>query len=163
MPIWKTYVIIFGALSKTYLAVIFLVVVAGGLFVGQRYVSRQRVTNPSPSVPVLTPKAAAPMIPVKPPASTSSAKTSPSGEFHLTLATPQDGETFNTAKIQVSGKTSPNADITVDGKKIKADGNGDFSGFTTLSEGPSTLVITASDKTGNFVEKDLEITYTPAK
>lgn len=154
-----------SALGKTYLAIIFLLIIASGLFFGQRYVSRQKtvVPTPTPAAPVLAPKAAAPMIPAPSSVSTSSAKTNPSERFHLTVATPKDGGTYHTATIPVSGTTEPNAVVTVNSKSLKADGSGNFSGTITLTDGPSTVVVTASDAKGNYTEKDLEITYTPVK
>ncbi len=85
-----------------------------------------------------------------------------SGNITLTVSSPSDGLTVNSPDITVSGKTTPNADVSVNDQEIKADASGNFSVKLTLDEGDNPITVTASDEQGNYIEKDITVNFVPS-
>lgn len=79
----------------------------------------------------------------------------------LSITSPANRSTVTTSTITISGKTSSNAEIFINDKTLKADGSGNFSTSITLDEGENLIAISANDANGNFVEKELTVTYQP--
>lgn len=79
----------------------------------------------------------------------------------LTLTSPANRTTVSTSTITVSGKTSANAEVFINDKTVKADSSGNFSTSLTLDEGENIIAVSANDANGNFVEKEITITYQP--
>lgn len=84
-------------------------------------------------------------------------------EIALTITSPVNGAQVSTPTITVSGKTAPNADVSVNDKDLTADAQGNFSTTITLEDGDNNLSITAADSTGKSSEAELTVTYTPAQ
>ncbi|KKR31097.1 MAG: hypothetical protein UT63_C0083G0007 [Candidatus Gottesmanbacteria bacterium GW2011_GWC2_39_8] len=77
----------------------------------------------------------------------------------LEITSPNDRSTVNSSKITIEGKTSPNADISVNEVDTKADSNGLFKATINLDEGENAVVVYATDEQGNFAEKEIIILY----
>ncbi|MBU6370710.1 MAG: hypothetical protein KGH93_01300 [Patescibacteria group bacterium] len=74
---------------------------------------------------------------------------------------PQNGATIATSTISVSGVAKNISDITLDGRPISIEENGDFSETIVLSPGYNVIDIAAEDRFGSTEEKRIEITYRP--
>lgn len=81
----------------------------------------------------------------------------------LTITSPTNAQTVTSDTITVKGKTTPLAEVFVNDLELKADASGNFSQSLTLEEGDNYILIVANDADGNFAEKELSITYTPAE
>lgn len=81
------------------------------------------------------------------------------GNITLTISSPSDGSTVNSPDITVSGKTTPNADVFVNEKDVKANASGNFSVKLTLDEGDNLITVTANDEQGNYIEKEITINF----
>lgn len=77
----------------------------------------------------------------------------------LTLDSPTDGQTVTSPTLTISGITSPLAEVFVNDTETKADSKGRFSTRVTLDEGENIIVVTVNDQEGNFVEKEITVTY----
>lgn len=82
-----------------------------------------------------------------------------SGNITLTISSPSDGSTVNSPEVTVSGKTTPNAEVFVNEKEIKADSSGSFFTKLTLDEGENTIAVIANDEQGNYIEKDITVNF----
>lgn len=67
---------------------------------------------------------------------------------YLTITTPSEGETINSEKIQIAGKTDSDAVVSVNNQKIALSQNGEFSTSITLSPGVNTIVFESISKYG---------------
>jgi hypothetical protein len=95
------------------------------------------------------------------PAQTSIAPTStptPISSLPLTITAPTQAS-VSTSTITVSGQTSPQADVFVNETQLKANSQGSFSTIVTLDEGDNIIVVDVNDAEGNYVEKEIPITY----
>lgn len=83
----------------------------------------------------------------------------------LEVTQPQDDTQVSTSSILVTGKTIPNAvvSVSVDDKLEMAnvDQNGDFSVTVDLEEGPNFIEVIASDQQGNEKSMSIAIIYIP--
>lgn len=81
------------------------------------------------------------------------------GEQGLTLEliSPTDKNVVNTSKVTVSGKTSPNAEVFVNEKELKADASGNFSVDYDLFEGENEIFVAVNDSLGNYAEKSITV------
>ena len=77
--------------------------------------------------------------------------------FFLEIDNPKNKVVVDQPTIVVSGKTVPEAEVFINDKETRADNQGDFSLSINLEEGENTLVIVASDKEGNYQEKELTV------
>lgn len=82
--------------------------------------------------------------------------------FFLSLTSPKDEEVVTKKVVEVSGKTSPNAVVSivnsVDQQVVTPDRNGDFSTTITIDNDQNILYITALSETGE--EKTIKRTIT---
>ena len=67
----------------------------------------------------------------------------------ITVTSPQPGTTTGSATLQVSGRTEAGSSVTVAGAAAQVQPSGDFLATVTLSEGPNTLQVIATDLAGN--------------
>ncbi len=82
-----------------------------------------------------------------------------SGSISLNIASPLNGSTTTSSSVDVSGKTTANADVFVNDQETTADVNGNFKITLTLDEGENTITVSANDSDGNYIEKDITVTY----
>jgi hypothetical protein len=67
----------------------------------------------------------------------------------LSVSSPVDGFLTNQNTVQVTGKTEPGANVTVDGAGVTVQPDGSFTFTYTLKSGPNPITIVASDAAGN--------------
>lgn len=81
----------------------------------------------------------------------------------LTIDTPSDGQSFKKGdqSILVSGKTNPNADVTINGFWAVVSDDGTYTYTLNLSEGENTVTIIAINEAGNEIEKSVTVSYSP--
>jgi hypothetical protein len=77
----------------------------------------------------------------------------------LTLSSPSDGMTTETPVVTVSGTTEPGAVVSVDGTLAAVGDDGGFSCDIALDEGSNTIVVTATDASGNYVSLSRTVVY----
>lgn len=77
----------------------------------------------------------------------------------LQITQPQPNTTVSNPTITVSGKTSPNADVFVNDKELKANATGNFTTTITLDEGENPIIVVANDADGNSAEQQILVTY----
>ncbi len=82
-----------------------------------------------------------------------------SGNISLSITSPSNGSATTSSSVDVSGKTTANADVFVNDQETTADANGDFKITLTLDEGENTITVSANDSDGNYIEKDITVTY----
>lgn len=73
----------------------------------------------------------------------------------LTVTAP---ETVTTGKVTITGKTFPNADVSVNEASTIADAKGNFSLTVTLDEGDNYLQVLAVDADGQSAQKQIMVT-----
>jgi len=85
----------------------------------------------------------------------------------LTIISPEDNNLLNQEKVQIVGKTFPQATVAAvypDGEKIiEADENGDFTLDITLVGGGNEINISVFDNQGNEAQKTLNLVYSTAE
>ena len=81
--------------------------------------------------------------------------------FFLKVTEPKDESIVTTSVIPVSGTTSPDAVVSVNGEVVEIDEQGNFTTVVTLEEGPNTIEVIASDFEGNKESTVLAIIYIP--
>jgi len=79
-------------------------------------------------------------------------------EISLTVSQPQNNAVVSTPTIQVTGKTLPGIDVSINEKDVKADSQGNFSASLSLDEGDNIVSVLAVDQNGNSSEKELTVT-----
>jgi hypothetical protein len=76
----------------------------------------------------------------------------------LTVTQPQDNSTTTSSRIEVKGKTTRDAVVTINEQITNVDSSGNFSIFINLDPGPNSIEVVASDQEGNSMEKTLVVT-----
>ena len=79
----------------------------------------------------------------------------------LTIDSPSDNQTINDGshKVTVNGLTDPDARVTINGRIVIVKSDGSFSYDMPLSNGQTTLTITATDAAGNTTTVTKNVTY----
>lgn len=75
----------------------------------------------------------------------------------LDVNTPQDGQTYGSSPITVSGTTEPNNRVTVNDFWAIVDDSGKFSYMLPLQKGENTLIITSINEAGNKITKQIKV------
>jgi hypothetical protein len=84
----------------------------------------------------------------------------------ITLTSPEDGATVSEDMVTVSGTVTDNVGVVslyIGSEKVDFAPDGSFSANCKLAEGENTLKVFAFDAAGNKAEKDVTVTYAPAK
>jgi hypothetical protein len=76
----------------------------------------------------------------------------------LQISEPQNNAVISGSVVDVSGKTDPGADVSVNGQDIFVDDKGGFQTQAALSPGPEEITITAANRFGKSVSRDINIT-----
>jgi hypothetical protein len=82
----------------------------------------------------------------------------------LTIKSPADGTTFSGSRerqITIEGTTEARAAVTINGRIVAVDENGDFSFFTALSEGENNFEVSSKDLAGNETKSALTLHFNP--
>ena len=77
------------------------------------------------------------------------------------MITPQEGAVVNSAQIQVSGTTTPDAVVTVNDQILIAGSDGTFQTMVTLDEGLNLIEVVASNPSGGETFANVTVTYQP--
>jgi Glucodextranase, domain B/IPT/TIG domain/Carboxypeptidase regulatory-like domain/FG-GAP repeat/Fibronectin type III domain len=77
----------------------------------------------------------------------------------LSITSPQDGVVLNSTPLTVSGQVSNNAQVTVNGVAASVSGN-TYSASVPLSEGPNTIIATATDSYDQTATASITVTLT---
>ena len=86
---------------------------------------------------------------------------SPPASLFLEVTEPYDETIVDTSPIRVSGSTSPEAAVSVNGELIEVDEQGNFAAMVELAEGPNAIEVIASDYEGNEKSCILAVIYAP--
>lgn len=116
--------------------------------------------GPTPaSVP--SPAGTPPSIDVGPPApgGASVLVATPAG-FFLDVVAPKDESVVQESLVQVSGRTVPDAVVSVNGQPVDVDASGNFSATVTLENGPNWIEVIASDFWGTQQFTAVSLIYT---
>jgi len=81
--------------------------------------------------------------------------------FFLKVTEPKDESIVTSSVIPVSGTTSPDAVVSVNGEMVEVDEWGNFTTVVTLEEGPNIIEVIASDFEGNKEGTVLALVYIP--
>lgn len=88
-------------------------------------------------------------------------------ESTLTIISPEDNFLSDKEKIDISGKTTPEATVVIlftEGEKIiEADKQGSFSTEITLVGGSNEIKVSSFDKDGKEISKSITIVYSTAE
>ena len=79
----------------------------------------------------------------------------------LTILTPNDNITVNSERLDITGITSPDATLSVNGKLVAPSTDGTFQVNVTLDIGPNAIEIVSSDLTGDQRGKVLTVIFIP--
>jgi len=82
-----------------------------------------------------------------------------SGNISLVIQSPSDNQVVSTNTVTVTGITTPQAEVSINQIDTTADAKGYFTGTINLDEGANIITIVVNDSNGNFIEKDINITY----
>ncbi len=115
--------------------------------------TQQGTTQNNPGAPVATVPTAKPMLSPIPAVS----------QITLFITSPADKSTVAVASAVVKGHTVAGADIFVNDTEVTADAQGNFTAQVSLDEGDNVITVTANDSNGNYAEKDITVTYSPAQ
>jgi len=85
----------------------------------------------------------------------------PTLEFFLTVTQPAGDSIIDADKVEVRGRTTPDAVVSVNGELAEVDEEGNFTMMVVLEEGPNTIEDIASDLEGNEERHTLVIVYVP--
>lgn len=77
----------------------------------------------------------------------------------LEIESPVDGSTLASSTVLVTGKTQNISYITINGRQIFTDENGDFSMNILLLKGYNTVTVSAKDKFGRSINKSIQLVY----
>ena len=81
------------------------------------------------------------------------------GDFSLTVSTPQNETVVSTFQTTVEGVASPDAVVSVNGALADVALDGSFSTLVSLEEGPNLIEVVASDYEGNEASEILTVIY----
>jgi hypothetical protein len=120
--------------------------------------------SPTPSLSP-TPQPTSTATPTTPTPTPKPTSTATSGALFLEIIQPVDGAEVRTSTISVTGKTIPDAvvSVSVDDQLEMADvePDGEFSITVTLEEGPNYIEAIASDQQGNEKSASIAVIYIP--
>jgi hypothetical protein len=80
----------------------------------------------------------------------------------LEVTSPEDESTVNTSPVNVTGETTPDAVLSINGQSVEVDADGMFTAEVELVEGINFIEIVASDFDGNTVDAVRTLIYSPA-
>jgi len=96
------------------------------------------------------------------PTSTQSPASTAKEALSLAITQPADEAIVNASRIMVSGKTVPDAVVSINGTIANLDYQGLFNGEINLDVGPNIIEVVASDFYGNQQSAILTVIYTAA-
>jgi exonuclease VII small subunit len=79
----------------------------------------------------------------------------------ISIESPEDGGSFETSVIAVTGSTEPGASLVINGMVVSVEVDGSYSCKVLLTEGSNYIVATATDPAGNWASASVTVTYEP--
>lgn len=117
-------------------------------------------STPAPARPTATPTRAP--TPTPTPTAAATPTSTPRPAFFLRVLSPQHEAVVTTATVQVTGETTPDAAVSVNGQFVEVDSSGRFQSTVTLVPGPNFVEVLASDFTGRRASAEvLTLLYVP--
>ena len=93
---------------------------------------------------------------------TSRSVTSLALPFLLLITEPENQSVVDSSRLPLSGRTGPNAIVSIDGRSVPVDRFGYFSTTMLLVEGINFIDVVATNNDGETHSKVLEVIYRPA-
>ena len=115
----------------------------------------------APTPEEITPTPAPPPEEVTPAPPAEEVTPTPTPEFFLAVTQPADDSIIDADKVEVRGRTSPDAVVSINGELVEVDEEGNFTMMVVLEEGPNIIEVIASDLEGNQESHTLVIMYVP--
>lgn len=143
----KSYAFLIGIL-------VILIIAIGGFAVFRA----SKLPSPSPSPKPPPAKQSSP--PPSPKELTQEEKITQANSLPLTINSPQNNAEITSSPITISGTTSPNADVAVNDKDLKANSQGNFSTSLVLEEGENFILVVVSNEDGSS-EWEGSVNFTP--
>jgi len=140
-------------MRKILFCAIILAVLLPVLFIGCSQTVPQKSTPMSPQ-PTPVPSQPTPVLPQPTPVPSPEI---PRTGFSLTVTQPADSSIVNSDKVEVRGRTSPGAVVSVNDEIVNADAQGIFTLTVPLEEGLNILEVVASDDAGNEAKVSLTV------
>lgn len=81
--------------------------------------------------------------------------------FFLLVTKPQGDSVVNSSPIAVTGSTTPDAIVSINGEAVEVDIQGGFSAQVTLEVGPNVIEVVASNLQGDQKSVILALIYLP--
>lgn len=75
----------------------------------------------------------------------------------LEIFEPKDGETINTSRLHIAGRTDPHLKVWISGREAEADERGIFEDNILVWPGYNQIGISVKDKFGNETRKVLRV------
>ena len=111
-------------------------------------------------MPTLGPTPTTIIVPI--PSSTPAATPVPQTlELSLLVFSPEDNIVIEESQLEVTGRASPDATVSINGQVADMEDSGEFSASVSLMEGPNLLEVIASDLAGNLLFEVLTVVYIP--
>jgi hypothetical protein len=79
----------------------------------------------------------------------------------LSVDEPADNSVVTVSPVRVSGRTSPDAELTIDDQVIGVDDQGSFAAMVDLEEGPNAIDLVVMGVSGAEVRRTLMLMYVP--
>ena len=114
--------------------------------------------TPTPSQDTTPPAAPAPSPDAPPEAAPAPSPDTPPTAFYLEVTQPADNSIINVGTVEVMGRTSPGAVVSVNDEIAVADTEGTFVVTIALEEGPNIIEVVASDDEGSEAIANLTVT-----
>ena len=82
--------------------------------------------------------------------------------FLLVISEPENESVVSRSSLPLSGRTDPNAVVSVNGRSVPVDRFGYFSTAVPLIEGPNIMDVVATNNDGETLSKVVAVIYRPA-
>ena len=87
--------------------------------------------------------------------------TSLASPFLLLITEPENQSVVSSSRLPLSGRTGPNAIVSVNGRSVPIDRFGYFSTTMLLVEGPNFIDVVATDDDGQTLSEVVAVIYRP--
>ena len=121
-------------------------------------IANPTVTPPPPPPPTATPT----VVPVTTVAPTATPVVEDVGTpvaLFLEITSPDDESVLTSDSVEVTGRTVPDAVVSVNGEPVEVDADGGFTVTVTLGAGPNFIEVVTSDFSGGQIEEIRSVIY----
>lgn len=154
---------LYKAMRKNLVLTVILASLSLGLFTGCSQSTPEANLAPPQAVPAPSPDTPPQATPTPSQDTTPEAAPAPSPDtpptaFYLEVTQPADNSIINVGTVEVMGRTSPGAVVSVNDEIAVADTQGTFVVTIALEEGPNIIEVIASDDEGSEARASLTVT-----